>query len=400
MDIKQITIAAEQIAEEKGISPESVQETISQAIAAAYKKEHGLKGHQIKVIFSPEAGVTGIVEEKEVVEDELAQRKDEPLSKSPTEESEDKEAQRRFNPKKMVTLSEAKEYKKNVKVGDLIEIPLETTLDYGRIAAQTAKQVIIQRLRETERETVYEQFKEKEGEVVNAPVQREEKGVVFVDLEKTTGVLPGKERIPNENLRIGSRYRFLVVSVERSSKGPVITLSRNRPEFVKALFSVEVPEIASGSVEIKSIAREPGVRSKVAVAGTEPNIDPIGACVGQKGTRVGMIMNELNGENIDIIEWNEDHSSYIQSALQPAKVLSVTLDKEARTATVKVAEDQLSLAIGKNGQNVRLASKLTGWKIELVSETDSRIMVKKKSEDKKPEKKLKKSSQKNKSQSD
>ena len=243
---------------------------------------------------------------------------------------------------------------------------LESKDNFGRIAAQTAKQVIIQRIREAERETIYDEFKTKEGEVVSGIVQRVERGMVFVDVGKTAGILFPEEQIPGEFYRIGQRLRILILEVQKDAKGPGIILSRANSKMLAKLFEMEVPEIASGAVEIKSIAREAGSRSKVAVNSTEEGVDPIGSCVGQKGTRVQAVINELGGEKIDIIEWSQDSAKFIANALSPAKVLNVQANQEQRVARVEVPEEQLSLAIGKKGQNVRLAAKLAGWKIDVI----------------------------------
>jgi len=264
-----------------------------------------------------------------------------------------------------LTVPEAKEIKKDAEVGEVIEIELEQKKDYGRVAAQTAKQVIIQRIREAERDSMFEEYKNREGEIIAGVVQRIEGRNVFVDLGKSVGVLFPSEQGPNENYRIGQRLKVYLAKVEASSKGPGITLSRIHGDMVRRLFELEVPEIFAGTVEIKSIAREAGERTKIAVFSSEEGIDPIGSCVGQKGTRVQAVIDELGGEKIDIILWNENPAKFIAAALSPAKVLGVEVDEEKMEASVKVPEDQLSLAIGKRGQNVRLAAKLTGWKIDI-----------------------------------
>jgi N utilization substance protein A len=262
-------------------------------------------------------------------------------------------------------IKDAKKLEPAIELGGELLIALETKDDYGRIAAQTAKQVIIQRIREAEREVVFETFKEKEGDILSASVQRIERGAVYLDIGKTTGILFPEEQIPQERYRIGQRLRVFVVRVDKDNRGPAIILSRKHPKIIEKLFELEVPEIASGVVEIKAIAREAGSRSKVAVASNDPNIDPVGSCVGQRGIRVSAVINELGGENIDIIMWSDEEEKLIANALSPAKVLNVDLDEAHRIATVDVSEDQLSLAIGKRGQNVRLAAELTGWKIDV-----------------------------------
>jgi N utilization substance protein A len=262
-------------------------------------------------------------------------------------------------------LEEAKKIKKDAKIGDTIELPLPTYEEFGRVAAQTAKQVIIQRIREAERESMFDEYKEKEGQVVNGTVQRVEGRNVFVDLGKSVGVLFPSEQIEGENYRVGQHVKVYLVRVESDTKGPGLLLSRTHPEMVRHLFSLEVPEIFTGTVEIKAIAREAGSRTKIAVFSAEEGVDPIGSCVGQKGTRVQTIIDALGGEKIDIIEWNENVEKFVSAALSPAKVLSVALHEEEKRAVVTVPDDQLSLAIGKRGQNVRLAARLTGWKIDV-----------------------------------
>jgi len=374
-----------QIAEEKGISKDRVIETIEAALAAAYKKEYGKKGQHIRADFNEIDGSAKFFKLLEVVdegtrefindteEDTEEKQKDTEKDKiqkniegkqNYTEGDEDKLP--RFNPERDIILEDAKKMKKGVKVGDIIETTLESKTEYGRIAAQTAKQVIIQKIREAERDSMFKEYKEKEGEVISGTIQRVEGRNVYVDLGKSIGVLFPSEQIERERYRIGQRIKVFLAKVESDPKGPGITLSRVHPELVKRLFELEVPEVFAGTVEIKSISREAGSRTKIAVSSKEEGIDPIGSCVGQKGTRVQAVIDELIGEKIDIIEWNENAEKFIAAALSPAKVLGVVLKEENREATVKVPEDQLSLAIGKQGQNVRLAAKLTGWRIDVV----------------------------------
>ncbi|HCP08627.1 MAG TPA: transcription termination/antitermination protein NusA [Candidatus Moranbacteria bacterium] len=369
------------LCDEKGISKEKVIETIEAALAAAYKKDYGKKGQNIRAVFNEKSGDTKFFLVKEVVdetlrefvtEEELAERaaqremeggKDE---SSYAEASADEEKLARFNPERDLTVEEAKEMKKDAKIGDVIEIELESKQDYGRVAAQTAKQVIIQRIREAERDSMFDEYKDKEGEVVSGVVQRIEGRNVFIDLGKSIGVLFPSEQVERENYRIGQRVKVYIAKVESGSKGPGITLSRVHPQMIQKLFELEVPEIFAGTVEIKGIAREAGERTKIAVASSEEGIDPIGSCVGQKGTRVQAVIDELGGEKIDIILWNESIAKFIAAALSPAKVLKVDVNESTQEATVSVPDDQLSLAIGKRGQNVRLAAKLTGWKIDIL----------------------------------
>jgi len=390
--------AIAQICEEKGISKDKVVETIEAALSAAYKKDYGKRGQNIKAVFDERTGDAKFFLVKEVVDETLREfvneeEKDEKESsgaaiadkknKSEKEIGDEPEEEKlpRFNPERDLTLPEAKKIKKGIKVGDVIEIELETHKNYGRVAAQTAKQVIIQRIREAERDAMYSEYKDKEGQVISGVVQRIEGRNVFIDLGKSIGVLFPSEQIEREHYRIGQRVKVYVEKVESGSKGPGITLSRVHPMMIQKLFELEVPEIFAGTVEIKEIAREAGERTKIAVASTEEGIDPIGSCVGQKGTRVMAIIDELGGEKIDIVLWSDDIAKFIAAALSPAKVLNVEINNEKKEATVTVPEDQLSLAIGKRGQNVRLAAKLTGWKIDIVGIKNDGEMVKSEDED-------------------
>lgn len=369
-DLKTIGSAISQIAEEKGIPKEKVVETIEMALAAAYKKEYGKKGENIRAHFSPETGELTFSQVKLVVDESMVKEEGEEEEGAVLAE----ERKVRFNPDRHILLDDAKKIKPGVLPGDEIEFPLEPRSDFGRIAAQTAKQVILQRIHEAERETVFEEYKSKEEEVVSGIVQRVEGRNVFVDLGRTIGVMFADETIMNERYHIGERLKFYVVSVESSPKGPSVFLSRSHPKFVSKLFSLEVPEISEGIVEAKAIAREPGSRTKIAVLSHDEAIDPIGACVGQKGTRVATVIHELGGEKIDIVNWSDDPSRFIANALLPAKVLDVEM-KSGHEARVFVPPDQLSLAIGKGGQNVRLAARLTGWRIEVRSSTKPGEMV-------------------------
>jgi len=362
------------LCEEKGISKEKVVETIEAALAAAYKKDYGKKGQNIKAIFNEKTGDTKYFLVKEVVDEtvrEFVEEKEEGMSEEVKRVKEEKvedgvEKLPHYNPERDLTVEQAKEIKKDVAVNDVIEIELEQKKDYGRVAAQTAKQVIIQRIREAERDSMFEEYKNREGEIIAGVVQRVEGRNIFIDLGKSVGVLFPSEQVPGESYRIGQRLKVYLAKVEAGSKGPGITLSRVHAEMIKKLFELEVPEIFAGTVGIKSIAREAGERTKLAVFSDEDGIDPIGSCVGQKGTRVQAVIDELGGEKIDIILWNEDIAKFIAAALSPAKVLKVEAKEDLQEATVSVPEDQLSLAIGKKGQNVRLAAKLTGWKIDIV----------------------------------
>lgn len=358
-----------QIAEEKGIPKNVVIETIEAALAAAYKKDYGKRGQRIRADFNDVDGSAKFFLLKDVVDEttrEFVSEEEAEIEEEIVETVEGEEKMPRYNPERDMLLAEAKKIKKDAKVGDVIEIELPSQSEYGRVAAQTAKQVIIQRIREAERDSMFAEYKGKEGEVVSGAVQRIEGRNVYIDLGKSVGVLFPSEQIQGEMLKIGQRVKVYLYKVESDPKGPGITLSRTHPDMVKKLFELEVPEIFSGTVEIKSISREAGSRTKMAIVSNEEGVDPIGSCVGQKGIRVQAVIEELGGEKIDIIEWNEKPEKFIASAISPAKVISVSLDEERREAKVTVPEDQLSLAIGKQGQNVRLAAKLTGWKIDVL----------------------------------
>ncbi len=365
-----------QIADEKGIAKDKVIEIIEAALSAAYKKDYGKRGQKIRAQFDAITGanrfflVKDVVDEtmREFVEDD-EEIEEETNSPAGGEEVEGEEKLPRYNPERDIILKDAKKIKKDAKVGDIVELELESKDDYGRVAAQTAKQVIIQRIREAERESMFAEYKEKEGEVVSGTVQRVEGRNVYVELGKSVGVLFPSEQVKGESYRIGQRIKVYLSKVESDPKGPGMTLSRTSGEMVRKLFELEVPEIFAGTVEIKSIAREAGSRTKIAVSSNEDGIDPIGSCVGQKGTRVQAVIDELGGEKIDIIEWNEKPEKFIASAISPAKVLGVEVNESDKQAKVKVPEDQLSLAIGKQGQNVRLAAKLTGWRIDVIGES-------------------------------
>src|SRR3989344_3263992 len=361
--------AIQQICEEKNIPVESVLETIEAALAAAYRKDFGQKNQNVKVNFDLDTNKMEVFDVKTVVEDmdleELEKEREEFLKKKEAGEEADESVLKRFNPKTDIMLSEAKEIDPKAELGQEIKTKLEVPAEFGRMAAQTAKQVIIQRLREAERDVIFEDFKGKEGEIINGVVQRREGRLVFVDLGQTLAILPPEEQLPRENYSSGQRLKFLVVAVEKTAKGPEIRISRTHQGMLKELFKLEVPEVNSGVVEIKAVAREAGNRSKIAVFSHEENIDPVGSCVGQRGTRVQTVIAELGGEKIDIVEWSDNPEKFITSALSPAKVESVALDAKAKKAVVKVKEEQLSLAIGREGQNVRLAAKLTEWKIDI-----------------------------------
>lgn len=387
-----ITQAIKQIADEKNIAPEAVLEAVETALAAAFRKDFGNKNQNIKVQFDPEkydgqtAGIR-VFDVKTVVEDmelpadfqerldaALASKKEERGMRrgdpSAAEDAATKaiEDEIKFNPKTMIMLSDARDIKPDAALLEEIRVELSVPAAFGRMAAQTAKQVILQKLREAERGVIFSDFKGREGELMNVTVQRREGRVVLIDLGRATGVLLPEDQIESERYFPGTRLKALLREVTMSSKGPEIRLSRTSPLVLNALFHQEIPEILNGIVEIKGIAREPGSRAKVAVTTNDDAIDPIGSCIGQRGTRIQTIIRELGGEKVDVIEWREDASEFIKAALSPAKIVEVKLDDAEHLARVFVHSDQLSLAIGKGGQNVRLAAKLTGWKITIVEE--------------------------------
>jgi N utilization substance protein A len=379
-DIKVFNSALSQLEEERGISREKIMEAIEQAVAAAYKKDYGKKDQIVRADFDPETGTVSFEQVKIVV--------DESTVRMPSEEDEEEEAAPvpakkeevakegedeeeilpLFNPERHIMIEDAQRIKKGVSLDDEMIFPLETKEDYGRIAAQTAKQVIIQKIREAEKESVLDEYADRKGEVVSGTVQRVERGNVFVDIARATGIMPYEEQIPGEHYRQGARIKAYIYDVMETPRGVSIRLSRTHPEFLRELFAVEAPEVANETVEIKSIAREPGNRSKIAVHSVDDHVDPIGACVGQRGVRVSTIMNELAGEKIDIILWDEDPAKFVAAALSPAKVIDTEVDEEKKYAKVIVPADQMSLAIGKGGQNARLAVKLTGWNIDIEGE--------------------------------
>jgi len=387
--MSEITNAIKQICEEKGLSYKSVIFTIESALSAAYRKDFGQKNQNIQVEFNPETAMSKIFDIKTVVEDmpeEEEEKKDDNK-----EEEYDNEEKRRFNPKTELEIKDAKLIKKTAKIGDIIKTKLKEPEAYGRMAAQTAKQVIIQKLREAEREMIFDDFKNKEHEVISGVVQRREGNIVLIDLGKTVGVLHYEEMIPSEKYNIGDRIKIYVKEVILRARGPEIILSRTSSEILKKVFYLEIPEISNGLIELKAVAREAGYRSKVAVWTDSDNVDPIGSCVGQKGTRIQTIITELGGEKIDIIPYDENPEIFIINALSPAKIISVSLNEEEKKATVKVANDQLSLAIGKSGQNARLAAKLTGWKIDIIElEEENKKKDKEIKKDKDKKDKLKK----------
>lgn len=379
--------AIRQICEEKGLAYESVIDAIQSALAAAYRKDFGDKNQNIDVEFNTEDGTSRVFDVKTVVEDidleELARIEEERKQKAADfaekiETARNKGADiagieleesdgTRFNPKTDIMLSEARimRFGSVPELGEVLRLELPQPGEFGRMAAMTAKQVITQKLREAEREVVFNEYKEQEGTIVNGTIQRSEGRMVLVDLGRTAGILRTEDQVPGERYKPGDRVKVYVQQVALTTKGPQIVLSRASDEFVRKMFEMEIPEVGDGAVLIKAVAREAGSRSKVAVTTTDSQVDPIGACIGQRGTRIQTIISEIGGEKVDIIEWNEDSASFIGKALAPAKVNRVELSEAEQSALVHVNPDQLSLAIGKGGQNVRLAAKLTGWKINI-----------------------------------
>lgn len=367
LDLKTFKSALEQLEEEKKIPKEKILDAIEQAMAAAYKKDYGKKGQIIRAKFDLETGKTDFFQVKIVVDETIAIIGENKNNKSDLSAVAWAEADEcvHFNGEHHIMLEDAKKIKKGVELNDEVIFPLEQKEDYGRIAAQTAKQVIIQKIREAERTSIIDEYGTKEGEIISGIVQKVERGNVYIDFNRATGILPAEEQIPGEYWERGHRVRAYLYSVEDTPRGINLRLSRTHPKFIEKLFAVEAPEIQNGIVEIKSVAREPGARSKVAVFSNDEHIDAVGSCVGQKGTRVNTITSELGGEKIDIIPWSENPKVFVANSLSPAKVLSIEIDEKEHKATVEIADDQLSLAIGKGGQNVRLAAKLTGWRIDI-----------------------------------
>ncbi|MGC9031468.1 MAG: transcription termination factor NusA [Minisyncoccia bacterium] len=381
IDLKNLTIAIEEIAKEREVSLEAVFEAVEQALASAFKKEYGKKKEKYEAKLNPKTGELQFFQLKLVVDESMLAKENEKV-----EEEKDNEIPKkvRFNPERHILLEEAQKVQPDIKAGEFLKIQVESPENFGRIAAQTAKQVILQLIRELEKEELYKKFKEKEGEIISGIVQRVDPKFVLFDIGKISGILEKSEQIPNEFYRPGQRLKLFVLKVENTSKGPQVFLSRTYPKFVSKLFELEVPEIITGQVEIKSIAREPGSRTKIAVYTKEQGIDPIGAMIGQRGIRIIAVCNELGGEKIDVILWSEDPMIYIANALSPSKVLEVRILPKNKALAI-VPDDQLSLAIGKDGQNVRLAAKLTGWKIDVrtlkqLEEEQKNISVKDKEE--------------------
>jgi len=344
--------ALNQIEKEKGIGKETLLKAIQDALNSAYKKNFG-SAQNVDITINQDTGEIRVFAQKEVVEDPVDLRTE-------------------------IALEEARKINPNYEIGDKVEIEV-TPRDFGRIAAQTAKQVVVQRIREAERNIIYQEYSNRAEDIVNGIVQRYEMNNVFIDLGKTEAVLTPSEQIPNEIYKQGDRIKAYIVDVKQTTKGPQIVVSRTHPGLLRRLFELEVPEIFEGVVEIQSVSREPGSRSKIAVSSRDENVDPVGACVGPKGSRVQAVVNELRGEKIDIVQWDEDPAVYVANALSPAKVVAVNIVGE-KIAQVVVPDYQLSLAIGKEGQNARLAAKLTGWKIDIKSESQISAEIEKESD--------------------
>lgn len=340
INVKQLVLAVHTIAEEKNLPEETVLSVIEQAIAAAWRRDNGERDQEVRSELNINDGTANVFVARQVVDE---------VSLDAVE----------------ISLADAKKVKKDAAVGDVIEDKFEVT-SFGRVAAQTAKQVVLQRLREAEREVVLEEYEDKIGTVVNGTVQRVEPRVIRVDLGKASGIIPQSEQIQGEFYSVGSRIKVFIKNIERDNHGPQLILSRGNEQFVEYLFHQEVPEIETGAVEIKAIAREAGRRTKIAVASTSPGVDPIGTFVGGHGTRVQSVMNEIGDqEKIDIIAYDENIEQFIKNSLSPAEVSKVEIDEKSKRATVFVNEDQQSIAIGRAGQNVRLASRLTGYEIDI-----------------------------------
>ena len=355
IDNKELILALEELEKEKGIKKEELLESIRTALITAYKRNFdALENVDVKI--DEQTGETHVYSIKEVME----RANDDALE---------------------ISLEEARKINNQLNLGDNVAVEI-VPRDFGRIAAQTAKQVIIQKLRETERNMVFNEYNERKGEIVSGLIQKADKHIVVMDLGKLEGIMLAKDQIPTERYHVNDKIKGYVVDVERGEKGvPQAIISRTHPDFVRKLLEFEIPEIYEGLIEIKSVSRDPGLRSKVAVYSPDENIDPVGSCVGQKGIRIQNVINELNGEKIDVIEWNPDPSTFLASALLPAQIMAVDIKEEEKFAQVIVPDDQLSLAIGKAGQNARLAAKLTGWKIDIKSETQFREMLAKKAEE-------------------
>ncbi|HEY4515088.1 MAG TPA: transcription termination factor NusA [Candidatus Paceibacterota bacterium] len=372
IDLKVMKSALEQLEQERGIPKDKVVEAIEMALASAYRKDYGKKNQIIRTTFDLDTGKAEFSQVKIVVDESVLKSDDDTsddteMGDKQGELKEGEIKKERWNEDRHIMLDDAKRIKKDAEVGDELIFPLEVKEDFGRIAAQTAKQTIIQRIREAEKYSVLDEYGKRVGEIVNGTVQRQERGHVFIDLGRTTGVLYKDEQIPGEHYRQGERVRAFLSAVEETPRGIAVRLSRSHPDFVRKLFELEVPEISGGTVQIKAIAREAGNRTKIAVLSLDDSIDAVGSMVGQRGVRVSTVISELGGEKIDVIEYGELPENFIANALSPGKIMSIELDEDERSARIFVSPDQLSLVIGKGGQNVRLAARLTGWKLDVVT---------------------------------
>ncbi len=379
-DLKVINSVLTEMEEERGISREKMMDAIEQSLATAYKKEFGKRGQIITCEFDLDAGTTNFNQIKIVVDETMLKPELEldeegnPIEEESEEVEDEENPKVRFDEEKHIMIESARLIKKDVELKEELVFPLEPKDDFGRIAAQTAKQVIMQKIREAEKESAMSEFGQKAGDIILGHVQRFERGNLYVDLGRVTAIMPYEEQIPGERFKPGERIRAILLAVEETPRGIFLKLSRSHPDFLVALFAIECPELQSGAVEVKAIAREAGARTKIAVHAVEEHIDPVGSLVGQRGVRVSTVMSELGGEKIDIIEWSADKRDFLEDALSPAQVMEVTIESEPNEkenerghAIAEVAPDQQSLAIGRGGQNVRLAAKLTGWKIDIVS---------------------------------
>lgn len=360
IDIKALKQSLEIIESEKRIPKDRILEAIEAALAAAYKKEYGDKDQVVRCTLNLDTGEMEFAQVKTVVDETTVW-----MPASEEEVKDELDERPRYNEEKHLLANQAKLIRKDAEVGSEIVFGLETKDDFGRIAAQTAKQVIVQKFREAEKDSLVAEFAGKEGSIVSGIVQRVEKGLIFIDLGRATAVLPKEEQIFGENWKPGDRIRAYLFNFDESGRGLSLRISRTHPRFLIELFKLEAPEIAEGIVEIKFVAREPGKRSKIAVVSHEEHIDPVGTCIGSRGVRVNQVTQELHGERIDVIEWSEDPADFIADALSPAEIDGLELDEENRTARVYVSPEMYSLAIGRSGQNVRLAAKLTGWRIDI-----------------------------------
>ena len=349
IDVKELIGAMDELEKERGIKKDYLIESLEGALVSAYKKNFDSVDN-VKVTINQETGDIHIYSVREVVE-----KSEDPLLE--------------------ISIDEARQINPKAEIGETVDLEI-VPKDFGRIAAQTAKQVVVQKIREAERDIIYNEYHDKTGEIVTGIIQKVDDGLVVLDLGKLEGIMTAKEQVPTEHYKVNDKIRGYLVSVKKEIKGnPQVIVSRSHPDFVRKLFEFEIPEIYEGLIEIKSVSRDAGSRSKVAVYSKNENIDPVGSCVGQKGVRIQNIINELHGEKIDVIEWNEDPSIYIAAALLPAQVMAVDAKEEEKFAQVIVPDDQLSLAIGKSGQNARLAAKLTNWKIDIKSESQFREML-------------------------